>query len=64
MYKYIPSLLCICGFNTFSYLYIPYVEIQLVCVRLVAQLCPTLWDPMDCTAHQTPLSMGFSRQEY
>ena len=27
------------------------------------QLCPTLWDPMDCT-HQAPLSMGFSRQEY
>ena len=33
MYKYIPSLLCICGFNTFSYLYIPYVEITAcVCV--------------------------------
>ena len=29
----------------------------------VAQSCPTLCDP--CTvAHQTPLSMGFSRQEY
>ena len=26
------------------------------------QLCPTLCDPMD-RAHQTPLSMGFSRQE-
>ena len=23
----------------------------------VSQLCPTLWDPMDCT-HQAPLSMG------
>ena len=30
---------------------------------LVAQLCPTLGDPMDCS-HQAPLSMGFSRQEY
>ena len=30
---------------------------------LVAQLCPTLCDPMDC-ACQAPLSMGFSRQEY
>ena len=28
---------------------------------LVAQLCLTLCDPMDC---QAPLSMGFSRQEY
>ena len=30
---------------------------------LVAQLCPTLFDPMDL-AHQAPLSMEFSRQEY
>ena len=29
---------------------------------LVTQLGPTLCDPMDCTAHQAPLSMGFSRQ--
>ena len=27
------------------------------------QLCPTLWDPW-IVAHQAPLSMGFSRQEY
>ena len=27
----------------------------------VAQLCPTLYDPMD---YQAPPSMGFSRQEY
>ena len=31
---------------------------------LVTQLGPTLCNPMDCTAHQAPLSMGFSRQEY
>ena len=32
---------------------------------LVTQSCPTLCDPMDCTvAHQAPLSMEFSRQEY
>ena len=30
---------------------------------LVAQSCPTLRDPMDCSL-QDPLSMGFSRQEY
>ena len=29
----------------------------------VAQLCPTLCDPIDCS-HQAPPSMGFSRQEY
>ena len=32
-------------------------------VRLVAQLCPTLSDPMD-HSHQAPLSMGLSQQEY
>ena len=31
---------------------------------LVAQSCPNLCDPMDCVAHQAPLSMGFSRQEH
>ena len=30
----------------------------------VAQLCPPLCDPMDCSLHQAPPSMGFSRQEY
>ena len=25
---------------------------------------PTLCNPMDCVAHQAPLSMGFSRQEH
>ena len=29
----------------------------------VAQSCPTLHDPMDCSL-PAPLSMGFSRQEY
>ena len=34
-----------------------------LCVRAcsVAQLCPTLCDPMD---RQTPLALEFSRQEY
>ena len=31
---------------------------------LVAKSCPTLCNPMDYMAHQIPLSMGFSRQEY
>ena len=30
---------------------------------VVAQSCPTLCDPMDCSL-RGPLSMGFSRQEY
>ena len=38
------------------------VSINRFC-SLVAWLCPTLCDPMDCT-HQAPLSMEFSRQEY
>ena len=29
-----------------------------------AQLCLTVCDPMDCTARQTPQSMGFSGKEY
>ena len=28
------------------------------------QLCPSLYDPMDCIASQASLSMGFSEQEY
>ena len=28
------------------------------------QSCLTLSDPMDCVAHQAPLSMRFSKQEY
>ena len=34
-----------------------------VCACILSQSCPTLWDPW-AVAHQTPLSMEFSRQEY
>ena len=34
-----------------------------VCMCLVAQSCPTLATPLT-VAHQAPLFMGFSRQEY
>jgi len=34
-----------------------------LCVCLVTELCPILLDPMNL-AHQAPLSMGLSRQEY
>ena len=30
----------------------------------VAQSCPTLCDPMNCVAHQAPLSVEFPSQEY
>ena len=30
----------------------------------VAQSCPTLCDPVDCSLHQASPSLGFSRQEY
>ena len=30
----------------------------------VTDLCPTLCDPRGTVAHQTPLSVGLSRQEY
>ena len=36
-----------------------------LCVRVKSLLsCLTVCDPMDCIAHQAPLSMGFSKQEY
>ena len=31
---------------------------------LVVQSCLILCDPMDCIAHQAPLSMEFSRKDY
>ena len=34
-----------------------------VCVCVCTQSCPTLYDSMDCVTRQTPLSMGFPRQE-
>ena len=40
------------------------VNILIESESLVTQSCPTLCNPMDCVAHQSPLSMGFSRQEY
>ena len=35
-----------------------------LCCCLVDKLCPTLCDPMDYIAHQAPLFMEFSMQEY
>ena len=34
-----------------------------VCACSVTQLCPALWDPMDCSLAGS-LSVKFSRQEY
>ena len=41
----------------------PFFCASMCCVCSVADLCPTLCNPMDCRP-QAPLSMGFSRQEY
>ena len=38
-------------------------DIMCVCECSVAQLCPTLCDPMDCSLPSSSLSMGYS-QEY
>ena len=40
--------------------YFLYITVNAWCVLL----CLTLCHPMDCIAHQAPLSMEFSRQEY
>ena len=50
--------------HTFFYLllYTSLVSFKLMCV-LVAQSCPTLCNPMDCSPPAPP-SMGFSKQEY
>ena len=57
------------GLSDWSELYVcipihpSYLTIIYMCV-LVAQLCPTLCNPMDCNPPGSPLSMEFSRQEY
>ena len=38
-------------------------SLYVVVTELVAQLCPPLCDPMDCSTPQAPLSMRFSGQE-
>ena len=62
----------------FCYILFIYWYILLVCYRynlhirwvffiiavLVAQSCLTLCDPMECSPPGSPMSMGFSRQEY
>ena len=38
-------------------------DLPMSVVCAVPQWCLTLFNPMDC-AHQAPLAMGFSKQEY
>ena len=40
------------------------LSLEFVGASVYAQACLTLCDPMDYIAHQTPLSLGFSRHEY
>ena len=42
---------------------VPFFWILQVSWLVHAQMCPTLWDPVDYSPHQIPLSMEFSRQE-
>ena len=48
----------------FQWLWLKVLQSWFCVGGLVAQLCPTLCDPMDCRNPKLPLSMGFSRQEY
>ena len=41
---------------------VPGVEVKVEV--LVTQLCPTLCNPVHCSPPGSPLSMGFSKQEY
>ena len=51
-----------------KYIYVLFIQICSLWLAAAAaakslQSCPTLCDPVDA-AHQAPLSLGFSRQEY
>ena len=51
----------------FGWYFIPFFylfHMVIITVVLVAQSCLTLCDTIDCIAHQAPLSMEFSSQEY
>ena len=45
--------------------YKAYSGAKIVCEHAkLLHLCPTLWDPMDCSPSRILYPMGFSRQEY
>ena len=52
-----PNTMPSIQYDHFSFLF------STLCLALVTQVCPTLCDPMDCVAHQAPLSMTFFRQK-
>ena len=62
-FHFIKLLYWIIFFFTTFKKYFPTVIPLAMCVCVCAQSCPTLCDPMDC-AHQAPLCMEFSQQEY
>ena len=49
--------------NDAKLFFLPY-PLFLSLLLLVANHVWLFWDPMDCIAHQAPLSLEFSRQEY
>ena len=66
-----PCLLCLPNWRRVLYHYCHlgspqfthWTHIHHLCVCVLAQSCPTLWNPWT-VAHKPPLSMEFSRQEY
>ena len=59
---YYSIKICASGFDELLESIFCLLLVVCVCV-LVAQLCPTLCYPMDCSC-QVPLFIGFFRQEY
>ena len=62
----IPTRLCFFWYICFTYIYIYiyiYIYVCMINEMLVTQLCPTL-ATLRTVAHQAPLSMEFSRQQY
>ena len=54
------QFISICGICMSNFIYL---ELESESQSEVAQSCPTLCDPMDCSLPAPPC-MGFSRQEY
>ena len=53
--------LCLANFMVLLTLLAAFVQ-WILLIRLVrAESCPSLWNAMDCIAHQSPLTMEFSR---
>ena len=54
------------SYSTFKWFYAKHITAAAAAAAAAKSLqsCPTLCDPIDGAAHQTPPSLGFSRQEH